>query len=245
MHTKYVEWAPAPLPGPPVGTMTERGTAVPVKHGILALLAESSAHGYQLKADFEQRTGGAWELNIGQVYTTLQRLERDGLVRPEDDDEDDRRTYAITPAGRAALATWYGTPIVAMPPPRDELAIKVLLAVASSEVDVHAVIQRQRTAVLEHLQALTRRKRGADPVHDLAVVLHLDALVLRAEAEIRWLETCETRLRQHPATARPPWRDAASEPAEPARTTSDRAPQRPTGATTDDRPLNRASGGRP
>lgn len=215
---------------------------MPVKHGLLALLAEAPAHGYQLKADFEHRTGGAWELNIGQVYTTLQRLERDGLVHPEDDDEDDRRTYAITSAGRAALDAWYGTPLVAMPPPRDEVAIKVLLAMAAPEVDVHTVIQRQRTAVLEHLQALTRRKRTADPLHDLAVVLHLDALVLRAEAEIRWLETCETRLRQLPTTA-PPLRPASRAPTPDP---SDHPPiHRLIDTTSDDQARYRASGGRP
>jgi DNA-binding PadR family transcriptional regulator len=175
---------------------------VPVKHGLLALLAEGAAHGYQLKADFERRTGGSWELNIGQVYTTLQRLERDGLVTSvETEDDADRRPVAITAAGRAALTRWYGTPVLAVPPPRDELAIKVLLAIAAPDVDVDAVVQRQRTAVLEHLQALTRRKRDADPVHDLAAVLHLDALILRAEAEVRWLDTCEARLRHRPANA--------------------------------------------
>jgi DNA-binding PadR family transcriptional regulator len=211
---------------------------MPVKHGILALLAEAPAHGYQLKADFEARTGGGWELNVGQVYTTLQRLERDGLVRPEADDADDRHTYAITPAGRAALDAWYGTPIVATPPPRDELSIKVLLAMAAPGVDVHAVIQRQRTAVLEHLQALTRRKRAADPLRDLAVVLHLDALVCKAEAELRWLDTCEARLRQAPTAPQAPRSDrliATGHPADP----------RSTDTTTDNRPVSRASGGRP
>ncbi len=170
---------------------------MPIKHGMLALLAEAPAHGYQLKADFERRTGGSWELNIGQVYTTLQRLERDGLVAPENGAADaDRNTYAITDAGRDALARWYATPVVADPPPRDELAIKVLLAISAPGADVHAVLQRQRTAALEHLQDLTRSKRLADPAAELAAVLHLDALILRAEAEVRWLDTCDARLLQ-------------------------------------------------
>jgi DNA-binding PadR family transcriptional regulator len=213
---------------------------MPVKHGILALLAEAPAHGYQLKADFEARTGGGWELNVGQVYTTLQRLVRDGLVHPEPGDTDERHTYAITPAGRAALDAWYGTPIVATPPPRDELSIKVLLAMAAPGVDVHAVIQRQRTVVLEHLQALTRRKRAADPVRDLAVVLHLDALVLKAEAEVRWLDTCESRLRQAPATPQAPGHRLTA-----TATTADPTDHRSTETATDDRPVSRASGGRP
>jgi DNA-binding PadR family transcriptional regulator len=177
---------------------------MPIKHGLLALLAEGPAHGYQLKADFEARTGGSWELNVGQVYTTLQRLERDGLVVSLDPTgDDDRRPVAITDAGRDALERWYATPIVPVPPPRDELAIKVLLAIAATEVDVDAVLRRQRTAVLEHLQVLTRRKRAADPERDLAAVLHLDALILKAEAEVRWLDTCEARLRHHAGVGSP------------------------------------------
>ncbi len=174
---------------------------MPVRHALLALLAEEPAHGYQLKAAFEARTGGSWTLNIGQVYSTLQRLERDGLVVADEPDED-RIVHRATDAGRRALATWYATPIVPVPPPRDELAIKVLIAIAAPDVDEAAVVQRQRTALLEHLQALTRRKIELDPVRDLAEILHLDALLLRSEAEVRWLDVCEARLRQVPPESR-------------------------------------------
>jgi DNA-binding PadR family transcriptional regulator len=166
------------------------GGDVPIKYGLLALLTEGPAYGYQLKADFEARTGGSWELNIGQVYTTLQRLERDGLLVEADTDDQERRPYAITEAGHARLANWFDTPIVPVPPPRDELAIKVLLAVAAPDVDVHAVLQRQRSAIVAHLQALTRAKRETEPATDLPRLLHLDALILKAEAEVRWLDTC-------------------------------------------------------
>ncbi|MTV26500.1 PadR family transcriptional regulator [Nitriliruptoraceae bacterium ZYF776] len=167
-----------------------------MRHGLLALLEDGPNHGYQLKHEFEQRTGGAWLLNVGQVYTTLQRLERDGLVAPAGDADDERRVYAITAAGRDALQGWFADPVVASAPPRDELAIKVLLAVAADEVDVTAVLQRQRTASLEQLQEYTRLKRQADPDDDLPWVLLLDALILKAEAEVRWLDTCEARLRR-------------------------------------------------
>jgi DNA-binding PadR family transcriptional regulator len=221
---------------------------VPVKHGLLTLLQEGPAHGYQLKAEFERRTGGSWQLNIGQVYTTLQRLERDGLAAAVDTPDDDgRRPVAITPAGRDALARWYATPIVPVPPPRDELAIKVLLAVASPDVDVAEVLRRQRTALVEHLQALTRRARVADPAADLAVVLHLDALILKAEAEVRWLERCEQRLRARPSTPPttppPPRRGPPSAPAASGRDRdpTDRSTPDP---STDDRPATGASGAR-
>lgn len=170
-----------------------------MKLGLLALLSDGPTHGYQLKHDFEARTGGAWLLNVGQVYTTLQRLERDGLVAPAGDPDDERRVFRITDAGRAAIDAWYAEPVVASAPPRDELAIKVLLALAADEVDVRGVLQRQRTATLEQLQEYTRLKRTADPADDLPWILLLDAMILKAEAEVRWLDLCEARLRQRDA----------------------------------------------
>lgn len=166
-----------------------------VRNGLLALLDEGPSHGYQLKTAFEERTGEAWMVNIGQIYTTLQRLERDGLVAAAvGDDDAGRHPYRLTGAGRAALGEWFDTPVVASPPPRDELAVKVLLAVAATDVDVGAVIQRQRTAAVEQLQAYTRQKASIDPVADLPLALLLDSLVLKTEAEIRWLDACEARI---------------------------------------------------
>lgn len=165
------------------------------RYGLLALLAEEPRHGYELKTAFERRTGGEWAINIGQVYTTLQRLERDGLVELAGSDAE-RRDYRITVAGRAQLESWYATPVVAEPAPRDELMIKVLLAVAAADVDVTDILQRQRRASIEQLQAYTRRKARAHPTDDLAFLLMLDALIFRSEAEIRWLDAAEARIRQ-------------------------------------------------
>lgn len=168
-----------------------------VKHSLLALLAEEPSHGYQLKSAFEDRTGGAWLLNVGQVYTTLARLERDGLVEALDaGQEAERVAYRLTAAGEAALHEWFEAPVIADPPARDELAIKVLLAVAADAVDVTGVLMRQRTATVEQLQEYTRQKALADPDVDLPWVLLLDALILKAEAEVRWLDLCEDRLRR-------------------------------------------------
>jgi DNA-binding PadR family transcriptional regulator len=165
-----------------------------VRYGLLALLDEAPAHGYNLKTAFERRTGGSWLLNIGQVYTTIQRLERDGLVESAGGDED-RREYRITDAGRVQLATWFDSPVVAEAPARDELTIKVLLAVAAGDVDVTALLQRQRRASIEQLQAYTRRKAQADPERDVAFLILLDALIFRTEAEVRWLDACDARIR--------------------------------------------------
>src|ERR1051325_2060396 len=169
-----------------------------VRYGLLALLDESPSHGYQLKTAFERRTGGNWALNIGQVYTTIQRLERDGLVESVEGGtaaEDDRREYRITAAGRRQLGEWFDHPVVAEAPARDELTIKVLLAVAAGDVDVAALLPRQRRASVEQLQAYTRRKAKADPQQDTAFLILLDALIFRTEAEIRWLDACEARIR--------------------------------------------------
>ena len=169
-----------------------------VRYGILALLDEAPSHGYQLKTAFERRTGGNWALNIGQVYTTIQRLERDGLVEAIETAgaaDDDRREYRITPIGRTQLTTWFDHPVVAEAPARDELTIKVLLAVAAGDVDVTALLQRQRRASVEQLQAYTRRKAKADPGRDVAFLILLDALIFRTEAEIRWLDACDARIR--------------------------------------------------
>jgi DNA-binding PadR family transcriptional regulator len=167
-----------------------------VRYGLLALLDEAPSHGYQLKTAFERRTGGNWALNIGQVYTTIQRLERDGLVESVGQTaDDDRREYRITAAGRAELSDWFDNPVVAEAPARDELTIKVLLAVAAGDIDVAGLLQRQRRASVEQLQAYTRRKAKADPGHDVAFLILLDALIFRAEAEVRWLDACEARIR--------------------------------------------------
>jgi DNA-binding PadR family transcriptional regulator len=169
-----------------------------VRFGLLALLAESPTHGYQLKTEFETRTGGSWALNIGQVYTTLQRLERDGLVELAGDGSDDgeRRDWRITTLGRTELEGWFTTPVVPEAPARDELTIKVLLAVAAEDVDVTDLLQRQRRASVEQLQAYTRRKAQADPDRDLAFLVMLDALIFRTEAEIRWLDAADARITQ-------------------------------------------------
>ena len=173
-----------------------------IKHGLLALLERGPSHGYQLRAEFDTATGATWPLNVGQVYTTLDRLERDGLVVQDGaPDADGRIAYRITDDGRAEVRTWFGSPVSHKAAPRDELAIKLALAVTTPGVDVLSVVQTQRTATMTSLQEFTRLKtRGGDG--DLAWSLVLDSLVFRAEAEIRWLDHCEARVARA-AAARP------------------------------------------
>jgi DNA-binding PadR family transcriptional regulator len=180
-----------------------------IKHGLLALLERGPMYGYQLRTAFEESTGGTWPLNIGQVYTTLGRLERDELVRALPEQDGGQRSYEITDSGRTELARWFATPVGHADRPRDELAIKLALAVTTPGVDVPAVLQAQRTATMRTLQEYTRLKAAADRPADLPWRLVVDAMLFQAEAEVRWLDHCETSLARFtppppaPAVARP------------------------------------------
>jgi DNA-binding PadR family transcriptional regulator len=195
-----------------------------VRQGLLALLAQQPMYGYQLRQEFEARTGGTWPLNIGQVYTTLNRLQRDGLVAEAGVRTDGSTVYELTDAGRAEVDRWWSTPVERSGPARDELAIKLALAVTAPGVDVRAVVQAQRSASMRGLQEYTRLARGGDGTRDgaasgrgeLAWRLVLDSLVFATEAEIRWLDHVEHRLARAAAE-----RSSGAEGAAPGRT-SDR-----------------------
>jgi len=183
---------------------------VSVRHALLALLSEAPKYGLQMRDEFERRTGEVWPLNVGQVYTTLQRLERDGLVASDGEGEGAQKSYRITPEGAAELATWLRTPPDLSSPPRDELVIKVLVAMGVPGVDVREVIQVHRRHVVELMQEWTRIKRDAVP-GDLSLALVLDAELFRLDSVIRWLDAAEGRLRRagatnapRPATSKPP-----------------------------------------
>lgn len=171
-----------------------------VKHSLLALLIDGPRYGAALRTEFEARTGNTWPLNVGQVYTTLNRLERDGLVLSsgERDAEDQTISYSLTDAGRAEVATWWISPVDRSTTSRDQLAIKLAIAVTVPGVDLTRVVQVQRSATIARLQELTRLKRtttGDDP-HELSWLLVLDSLIFTAEAEARWLDHAEARVRR-------------------------------------------------
>lgn len=166
-----------------------------VRQGLLVLLAQQPMYGAQLRAEFEQRTGGTWPLNIGQVYTTLARLQRDGMVESAGEaDEEGRIEYSLTAEGRAEVQRWWDEPSDLGRDPRDELTIKLALAVTVAGVDVTTLVQRQRAAGLEHLRALTAQKRDGLP--DLPSELVLERRIFDAESLIRWLDHVESRLTQ-------------------------------------------------
>jgi DNA-binding PadR family transcriptional regulator len=166
-----------------------------IKYALLSLLDQQPHHGYQLKSAVEGWLGQSWPLNIGQVYTTLTRLERDGLVAAGETDAQGRQTYQITPAGRAALADWFATPVARDGLVRDELLVKLVAAVAAGDGTAFQVIRDQRTATLQLLQQHTRHKAQAERQGDLPRLVVADLLIAQAEAEVAWLELCEARLR--------------------------------------------------
>jgi DNA-binding PadR family transcriptional regulator len=167
-----------------------------VRHALLALLSEGPRYGLQLRQEFEARTGDVWPLNVGQVYTTLQRLERDGLVEAygdEPDDEGPQKGFRLTETGASELDEWLRTPPESVPPPRDELVIKVLVALTVPGVDVHDVIQAHRRHLVETMQRYTHVK-GETPEDDLGLTLVVDAEIFRLDAAVRWLDAADARL---------------------------------------------------
>ena len=166
-------------------------------HALLALLSEGPKYGLQLRQEFEERTGEVWPLNVGQVYTTLQRLERDGLVESDDDgSEGPQKAFRITSAGAAELSTWLRTPPDAGTPPRDEMVIKVLVALRVPGVDVHDLLQVHRRHLIEEMQRYTRLKADA-PEDEVGLTLVVDAELYRLEGVVRWLDAAGTRLQRH------------------------------------------------
>jgi DNA-binding PadR family transcriptional regulator len=185
---------------------------VSVPHALLALLSEGPKYGLRLQNEFEARTGEVWPLNVGQVYTTLQRLERDGLVETDDGEgERSRKRYRITSAGDRALADWLRTPPDLEPPPRDELVIKVLVALEVAGTDVHEILQVHRRHVIEVMQRYTQVKAAAGE-DDMALALVVDAELFRLEAIVRWLDAADARLKQRPSPGSAAVADIAFEP---------------------------------
>jgi DNA-binding PadR family transcriptional regulator len=175
-----------------------------VRHALLALLSEGPKYGLQLRLEFETGTGEVWPLNVGQVYTTLHRLERDGFVESDEAESDGpQKRFRITAPGREELDDWLRMPPDLSSPPRDELVIKVLIAVRVPGVDVRDVMQVHRRYVVELMQQWTHLKEDlAD--RDLAFALVVDAELFRLDSVVLWLDAADGRLKR-----------ASVEPAEP------------------------------
>jgi DNA-binding PadR family transcriptional regulator len=172
---------------------------VSVRHALLALLSEGPKYGLQLRQEFEAGTGEVWPLNAGQVYTTVQRLERDGLVESDEGDgEGPQRRYRITEAGGDELDHWLRSPSDSTTPPRDELVIKVLVGMRVTGVDVRDVVQVNRRHLVELMQQYTRLKEDlADG--EVALAMVVDAELFRLDGVIRWLDAADGRLKRREA----------------------------------------------
>ena len=183
-----------------------------VRHALLALLSEGPKYGLQLRQEFEAKTGEVWPLNVGQVYTTLQRLERDGLIESDDTEEEGpQKAFHLTDEGAEELQAWLRTPGDDSTPPRDELVIKVLVALTVPGVAVEEVLQAHRRHLIQLMQRYTRLKQDA-AADDVGLALVADAEIFRIEAQVRWLDAADVRLKRFPvkpaATAPPAARRA-------------------------------------
>jgi DNA-binding PadR family transcriptional regulator len=181
-----------------------------VRHALLALLSEGPKYGLQLREEFEARTGEVWPLNGGQVYTTLQRLERDGLVESDGTGEEGpQKGFLISAEGEQELARWLRTPPDLSSPPRDELVMKILLALYVPSADLQAVIQAHRRYLVELMQQWTRIKEY-DAGGDLSMALAIDAELFRLDSVVRWLDAAEARVNRAATEGATTWADQAS-----------------------------------
>jgi DNA-binding PadR family transcriptional regulator len=177
---------------------------VSVRHSLLALLSQGPTYGLRLRDEFEAGTGEVWPLNVGQVYTTLQRLERDGLVESDGSEDDGpQKRYRITEWGAEELAAWLRTPPDMASPPRDELVMKVLIAVRVPGTDLRQVMQSHRRYLVELMQRWTRIKEE-EAEHDLSLAMVVDAELFRLDAIIRWLDATDGRLKRAASDESPP-----------------------------------------
>lgn len=164
-----------------------------IPYSLLGLLSTGEKYGQQLKAEFEANTGEMWPLNVGQVYTTLNRLERDGYVKTEPDHDAATRPYRITPAGQIELDLWLKADPGSTPPPRDELVMKIMIAVSIDAANSVEVVQSHRRQLLQEMRRYTTVK--ASPITSTPGLMMCDAELFRLEAAVRWLDSVDARIR--------------------------------------------------
>ena len=166
-----------------------------LKFALLGLLAQEPRHGYDLKNAFETTLGGTWPLNIGQVYTTLSRLERDELVESQVVPQEllpDRKVYALTEAGQEELDRWLVEPTKGSIRLKDEFFIKLLVHQLVASDGAVALIWKQRQVYMQKLAQLTALR--SDPVLNPTTALLVEGAILHVEADLEWLNLCEERL---------------------------------------------------
>jgi DNA-binding PadR family transcriptional regulator len=162
---------------------------VSLKYGVLGLLTTEPLHGYEVKNRFEAMLGGTWEVNIGQIYTTLQRLERDGLVRPVGRRGDrGKQSYELSPEGRKALERWLAEPDTGPQSLHEEIYVKLLLATRIANGDLTQLLVRQKRAYLQRLRDLNRLEERARHDGRLDLARLLRGALLHTEADLKWMD---------------------------------------------------------
>jgi DNA-binding PadR family transcriptional regulator len=168
-----------------------------MRYAFLALLAKAPAHGYELKQAFEETFGDVWPpLNFGQIYTTLQRLERDKLVQSHEVPQDhrrDKKVYELTPAGHAELHAWLAEPTTG-PWLKDEFFMKLVMAGLANATDQAELIERQRRVYMQALHDLNIMAARASSNSDTVPTLLIEGAALHLQADLKWLDLCEEAL---------------------------------------------------
>lgn len=166
-----------------------------IKEALLGLLAAQPMHGYELKVELDRVLGRTTPVNVGQIYTALSKLEKDGLVGTEfvarEDQRAEMKVYSLSPAGAEHLHRWFAEPVVKVDL-RDELFIKLSLARRTGRAEVGLIVQGQRLTTLRSIQELTLLKERLESGDD-EVALLIEGAILHLEADLRWLDLWEQR----------------------------------------------------
>jgi DNA-binding PadR family transcriptional regulator len=173
-----------------------------VKYAMLGILAEKNLHGYELKSSFDEKVGEFWSLNYGQIYTTLDRLEKEAFVTHDlqaQDKRPDRKIYSITPKGRDELNEWLATPVSKVRALRDEFFIKLVFMDKSAPGPILELIEKQKALYLKQMNRLTQQKtklkKSPKSSDTLVTELLMDAGLFHAEADIKWLTLCASKIK--------------------------------------------------
>jgi DNA-binding PadR family transcriptional regulator len=176
-----------------------------VRNAILGLLAQRPRHGYELHDAFEAMMGGEdnWDIKPAQVYATLTRLEKQGLVMEEGRGQSggpEKFIYTLTPAGLNELQAWFAQPAL-NDHHQSEFFVKLMVSLVIKNGDPRKLIYTQRAGLYQQLHQITAQRSRVDPRSELAYILLLDQAVMHLEADLRWLDMIEARLdeiRQQP-----------------------------------------------
>ncbi|WP_432158742.1 PadR family transcriptional regulator [Streptomyces sp. bgisy153] len=169
-----------------------------MRQSLLALLARGPAHGYELKQDLEQLLGSAYpQPNIGQIYVTLGRLEKSGLIEGEEIEQSGRpnkKIYHLTDAGRDELRAWFDE-TADEPRVRDEFFMKLALAPRTGIADQIALINHQRRQYLNTMRDLSKLAAAENRDNRIAHLL-IEGAMLHLQADLDWLERCQEELEE-------------------------------------------------